>query len=101
MRARDLARMAAVAAPRPDAEPVTIAHRPSFDMAFPLLSSALPRTVAIYHTTAPLETPLRGITRTPPAHRCIPLPQTTSACHACTFSPIMARNQIALEERRG
>src|SRR6266850_3388820 len=32
MRAPPLARMAAVAAPRPDAEPVTIAHKPSFDI---------------------------------------------------------------------
>src|ERR1700743_2166272 len=33
MRAPDLARMAAVAAPRPEAEPVITAHRPSFDIA--------------------------------------------------------------------
>src|SRR5579862_2015030 len=32
MRAPPLARIAAVAAPRPDAEPVTIAHKPSFDI---------------------------------------------------------------------
>src|ERR1700754_3473995 len=32
MRAPPLARMAAVAAPRPEAEPVTIAHKPSFDI---------------------------------------------------------------------
>src|SRR6476469_3214376 len=32
MRAPPFARMAAVAAPRPDAEPVTIAHKPSFDI---------------------------------------------------------------------
>src|SRR6266478_9449276 len=32
MRAPPLASMAAVAAPRPDAEPVTIAHKPSFDI---------------------------------------------------------------------
>ncbi len=31
-RAPPLASMAAVAAPRPDAEPVTIAHKPSFDI---------------------------------------------------------------------
>jgi hypothetical protein len=30
-----LARMAAVAAPRPDAEPVTIAQKPSFDIRIP------------------------------------------------------------------
>src|SRR6266581_4939938 len=32
MRAPSLARMAAVAAPRPEADPVTIAHKPSFDI---------------------------------------------------------------------
>src|SRR5437879_3816667 len=32
MRAPPFARMAAVAAPRPEAEPVTIAHKPSFDI---------------------------------------------------------------------
>src|SRR4029079_4292719 len=32
MRAPPFARMAAVAAPRPDADPVTIAHKPSFDI---------------------------------------------------------------------
>src|SRR5258707_7187041 len=32
MRAPPLARIAAVAAPRPDAEPVTIAHKPSLDI---------------------------------------------------------------------
>src|SRR5258705_5717009 len=32
MRAPPLASMAAVPAPRPDAEPVTIAHKPSFDI---------------------------------------------------------------------
>src|SRR3989337_2255719 len=37
MRAPPLARMAAVAAPRPDAEPVTTAHKPSFDIPIFLL----------------------------------------------------------------
>jgi hypothetical protein len=32
-----LARIPAVAAPRPDAEPVTITHKPSFDIGFLLL----------------------------------------------------------------
>src|SRR5260221_13644823 len=32
MLAPSLARMAAVAAPRPDADPVTITHKPSFDI---------------------------------------------------------------------
>src|SRR5665811_1244690 len=50
MRAPPLARMAAVAAPRPDAEPVTTAHKPSFDIR---ISSyclfANPLLTAIYH----------------------------------------------------
>src|SRR6185312_13728192 len=37
MRAPPFARMAAVAAPRPDAEPVTMTHIPSLDICFPLL----------------------------------------------------------------
>src|SRR6202035_2121890 len=48
MRAPPLARMAAVAAPRPDAEPVTIAHKPSADISIPHLFLAKP-AVAIYH----------------------------------------------------
>src|SRR6202035_4774507 len=50
MRAPSLARMAAVAAPRPDAEPVTIAHKPSFDIRIsPDCCSAWPANDAIYH----------------------------------------------------
>src|ERR1700761_3589458 len=37
MRAPPLARIPAVAAPRPDAEPVTITHKPSLDIGFLLL----------------------------------------------------------------
>jgi hypothetical protein len=44
-----------VAAPRPDAEPVTITHNPSFDIRFLLLLAAvvvlsLRLRLAIYHT---------------------------------------------------
>src|SRR5512142_2175189 len=49
MRAPPLARMAAVAAPRPDAEPVTIAHKPSPDIRISLLCFSLTRSRAIYH----------------------------------------------------
>src|ERR1700733_11208102 len=53
MRAPSLARMAAVAAPRPDADPVTITHKPSFDIR---ISSdrfqELFRCSAIYHILA-------------------------------------------------
>src|SRR6266478_4898576 len=49
MRAPPLASMAAVAAPRPDAEPVTIAHKPSPDIR--ISSSFLADlSTAIYHT---------------------------------------------------
>src|SRR6266566_1465415 len=55
MRAPPLARMAAVAAPRPDAEPVTIAHKPSFDIR--ISSYCLEPTrccsVALYHIAQP------------------------------------------------
>src|SRR6266404_1826774 len=47
MRAPPLARMAAVAAPRPDAEPVTIAHNPSFDIG--ISSDDFSKRDAIYH----------------------------------------------------
>src|SRR6266576_2202685 len=47
MRAPPLARIVAVAAPRPDAEPVTIAHNPSFDIG--ISSDDFQRRDAIYH----------------------------------------------------
>src|SRR6266436_7597435 len=47
MRAPPLANMAAVAAPRPDAEPVTIAHKPSFDIR--ISSSDLEPAVETHH----------------------------------------------------
>src|SRR5690349_13449744 len=46
MRPPPLARIAAVAAPRPDAEPVTIAHTPSFDIAVSSPASDL-RSISI------------------------------------------------------
>src|ERR1700719_3111891 len=50
MRAPSFARMAAVAAPRPEAEPVTIAHKPSFDIRIsPDCCSCWPANAAIYH----------------------------------------------------
>src|SRR5664280_496003 len=55
MRAPPLARIAALAAPRPDAEPVTIAHKPSPDIRISFLCSwqivflAKPLFAAIYH----------------------------------------------------
>src|ERR1700761_5654240 len=56
MRAASLARMAAVAAPRPDAEPVTIAQKPSLAIAFPLFDFEQPRCVkgAVYHIARPI-----------------------------------------------
>src|ERR1700761_5544544 len=62
MRAPSLARMPAVAAPRPDAEPVTITHNPSFDIASSCCyepAQAFARALP-YHA-AKCETPLGGI----------------------------------------
>src|SRR3954449_11900984 len=65
MRARPCARMAAVAAPRPDAEPVTIAHKPSPDIALPscdfgqAVRAGLPYRARKCLQVA--KTPLRGI----------------------------------------
>src|SRR5450755_2526326 len=67
MRAPPLARMAAVAAPRPDAEPVTIAHKPSFDIRISSCCFSLTRPEArdlAYRAGKRLQigkTPLRGI----------------------------------------
>src|SRR6267154_1619547 len=51
MRAPSLARMAAVAAPRPDADPVTITHTPSADIRL-VMAVAFPRH-APQENTAP------------------------------------------------
>src|SRR5450631_3658582 len=67
MRAPPLARMAAVAAPRPDAEPVTIAHKPSFDIRISSLvfwAKAAVRRHRAYRAAKRQQTgysPLRGI----------------------------------------
>src|SRR5215813_1138530 len=65
MRAPPLARIPDVAAPRPDAEPVTITHKPSFDIRFLLLFepclSRLNPLRAVPYRPAKRETPLRGI----------------------------------------
>jgi hypothetical protein len=50
-----LARILAVAAPRPDAEPVTITHKPSFDIVSSCclegrFSTSLATWPALYHT---------------------------------------------------
>ena len=79
MRAPPLARMAAVAAPRPDAEPVTIAHKPSFDIAFPRLVLADP-FAAIYHTC-------RNACK-PPKLRCAELIFRQATLHAVPQGPL-------------
>src|ERR1700710_3333671 len=72
-----LARMEAVAAPRPEAEPVTIAHKPSFDIRIsscccelflngPLGGSGIPYRVAGYLQIR--EVPLNGIRSLPDEH---------------------------------
>src|ERR1700759_2132249 len=50
MRAPPLARIPDVAAPRPDAEPVTITHKPSLDIPFPLVVLSLEIRSRLYHT---------------------------------------------------
>src|SRR5581483_10877752 len=61
MRAPPLARIPAVAAPRPDAEPVTITHKPSLDIRFLLLFEPVEGRCALPYRRAKRETPLRGI----------------------------------------
>src|ERR1700727_2492009 len=51
MRPPPFAKIAAVAAPRPEAEPVTIAKNPSFDIPFPLLALDRPLACAGAGTT--------------------------------------------------
>src|ERR1700730_13825979 len=66
MRAPPLARMADVAAPRPDAEPVTITHKPSFDIRVSLISILSARWRAII-------IPCRQTHANPPNLRCAEL----------------------------
>src|SRR5215813_8240166 len=61
MRAPPLARIPDVAAPRPDAEPVTITQKPSFDIRFLLLLEPRNPFAALPYRPAKRETPLRGI----------------------------------------
>src|SRR6267378_2118154 len=93
MRAPSLARMAAVAAPRPDAEPVTITHNPSFDIR---ISSYVDfeHPVAGHHTAQAnacksAESPLHGINySTRSLHVALAgCPAATGACHGSSFSP--------------
>src|SRR6266478_957680 len=92
MRAPPLARMAAVAAPRPDADPVTIAHKPSFDIRISpygfrdryggyhivqanACKSAMFRCAELILPAALLHVALAGC------------PAETGACHGHGFSP--------------
>src|SRR6478735_7197920 len=64
MRAPPLASMAAVAAPSPDAEPVTIAHKPSFDIRISSCDWNWPfetHHIVPQNTCKSPKTPLRGI----------------------------------------
>src|SRR5215475_2614498 len=85
MRAPASARNPAVAAPRPDAEPVTIAHKPSFDIVSSFCLEFIPR-LAIYHTGPP-EGKLRcaeiGFPHDTPAGAHADIP----ACQGLGFSP--------------
>jgi hypothetical protein len=76
MRAPLLASMAAVAAPRPDAEPVTITHKPSFDIRISSCDFELTARDAPYRAAKCLQigkTPLRGINAAPPVPFMSPL----------------------------
>src|SRR3974390_2029035 len=84
MRAPPLASRAAVAAPRPDADPVTIAYKPSLDIAFPLvlqvcLSAAIPHS----RVKAKLRYAEFAYPHATPAGRGADI----AACHGKGFSP--------------
>src|SRR6266404_235355 len=91
MRAPPLASMAAVAAPRPDAEPVTIAHKPSFDIR--ISSCELAARDAPYRAPKCLQigkTPLRGIKCCAARSVHVALAGALAdigACHGSGFSP--------------
>src|SRR3954449_5490025 len=97
MRAPPLARMAAVAAPRPEAEPVTIAHKPSFDIRissccselflnFPLGGAGIPYRAARHLQIG--EVPLSGIPSLPDEHHApVAGGPAEGACQGYGFCP--------------
>src|SRR4051812_42115062 len=97
MRAPPLARMDAVAAPRPEAEPVTIAHKPSFDIRVsswcgelflngPLGGSGIPYRVAGYLQIQ--QVPLSGIRSLPDEHHApVAGGPAAGACQGYGFCP--------------
>src|ERR1700686_4756347 len=93
MRAPSLASMAAVAAPSPDAEPVIIAHKPSFDIRTSSSDLELSCRDAPYRAPKCLQigkTPLRGINAgdAPSLHAGLAGPLADiGACHGDGFSP--------------
>src|SRR5216684_5111061 len=93
MRAPPLASMAAVAAPRPDAEPVTIAHNPSFDIRISSSDLELASRDAPYRAPKCLQigkTPLRGINRCGARSLHVAFAGALAdngACHGSGFSP--------------
>src|SRR4029077_16934527 len=92
MRAPPLASIAAVAAPKPDAEPVTIAHKPSFDIRISSCCFELnfARGGIPYRAAKSLqihETPLCGIYSSPDEPYAAPASGPAgSACHGYGFS---------------
>src|ERR1700759_3529726 len=96
MRAPPLARIPDVAAPRPDAEPVTITHKPSLDIGFLLLFE--PRKSGCRSTIPPAqgETPLRGIGYASPARRA-----DIHACQGGGFSPSCAAKKAQMPSQNG
>src|SRR5260370_2964030 len=92
-RAPPLASKAAVAAPRPDAEPVTIAHKLSFDIRISSCDwswSFETHHIVPQNTCKSPKTPLRGINAG--GSRCLHVaiagaPADIGACHGNGFSP--------------
>src|SRR6185436_988486 len=100
MRAPPLARMAAVAAPRPEAEPVTIAHKPSFDIRISfccfLAGFRTARRSRAYHIVPQsarksANVPLCGIYSLPDdLHATASYGPADNACHGYGFCPSLS-----------
>src|SRR5580692_34251 len=101
MRAPLLARMAAVAAPRPEAEPVITAQRPSLDIALPhIVFECLWRSTTRSHLKVTSLPRIVRQARSASLHSApAGAPATTNACQAYGFSPSWPQQKPA-EERR-
>src|SRR5215475_15216021 len=105
MRPPPLARIAAVAAPSPDAEPVTIAHKPSFDIAvsspvsYPRsITTSGARIAANFWKTSPRGKPYFAPRNWPRHAACRHVGR--DACQGVRFSSsCIAKNKIAPASR--